>query len=213
MIKNHRNDHGTPNTICASPPANSIDIEPRPMRADAARNHEKILRAAEEIFALEGVMVPIDLVAERAGVGIGTLYRHFPTKEALYEEIVITRIRGLIETADECVMNPNAQEGLCSFLREFAHQTTEKHDLFDALGQAGIDIKARFSDSFDELMTRIEVLRQHAVDAGGVREDVAAKDMLNLVMGSCYAASQSGNDDVSLQLLLDVILAGIKNTI
>jgi AcrR family transcriptional regulator len=140
------------------------------------------------------------------------LYRHFPTKEALFEEIVITRLRGLIETADECAANPDVQEGLCSFLREFAHQTAEKHDLFDALGQAGIDIKARFSDVFDELMTRIEVLRQRAVDAGGVREDVATKDMLNLVMGSCYAASQSGDDGVSLQLLVDVILAGIKNT-
>src|ERR1700722_7666792 len=139
MIKEHRNDHGTPDTVLTSPSADSVDLEPRPMRADAARNHEKILRAAEEIFALDGVMVPIDIVAERAGVGIGTLYRHFPTKEALYEEIVVTRLRGLIATADECLEDPDKQEGFRSFLREFAHLASEKHDLFDALGQAGID--------------------------------------------------------------------------
>ena len=68
------------------------------MRADAQRNHDKILAAAEEIFALDGVAVPIDIVAERAGVGIGTLYRHFPTKEALYEAIVVARLSNLLAT-------------------------------------------------------------------------------------------------------------------
>src|SRR5271170_5000766 len=78
----------------------------RPMRADAQRNHDKILAAAEEIFALDSVAVPIDIVAERAGVGVGTLYRHFPTKESLYEAIVTTRIAGLLTTADTYVDFP-----------------------------------------------------------------------------------------------------------
>ena len=180
------------------------------MRADAARNHEKILRAAEEIFALDGVMVPIDIVAEHAGVGIGTLYRHFPTKEALYEEIVVTRLRSLIETAEECAKNPNAQEGLCSFLHAFATQASEKKDLFDALGQAGIDIKARFSDMVDDLLANLDVMRQRCVDEGAVRDDVETKDILNLVMGSCHAAGQGGVDRASLQRLVDIVLAGIK---
>src|SRR5580658_7478468 len=59
--------------------------ETRPMRADAVKNRARILEAAEEIFATQGVSVPIDAVAERAGLGVGTLYRHFPTKEALFE--------------------------------------------------------------------------------------------------------------------------------
>lgn len=211
MTEDHRSVHATSGAVVTAPSADSATCEPRPMRADAARNHEKILLAAEEIFALDGVMVPIDIVAERAGVGIGTLYRHFPTKEALYEEIVVTRLRGLIATADECAKNPDAQEGLCSFLREFAHQASEKHDLFDALGQAGIDIKVRFFDVLEELMVRIDALRQRAVNEGAVRDDVATKDMLNLVMGTCHAAGQSGVDGASLQRLVDIILAGIKN--
>jgi hypothetical protein len=71
-----------------------VDASPcgsRPMRADAVKNRARILEAAEEIFATEGVSVPIDTVAERAGLGVGTLYRHFPTKEALFEAIVVDR--------------------------------------------------------------------------------------------------------------------------
>jgi AcrR family transcriptional regulator len=180
------------------------------MRADAMRNHEKILRAAEEIFALDGVMVPIDVVAERAGVGIGTLYRHFPTKEALYDEIVSTRLRALIDTAHACEKEPNAAEGMCTFLHTFARQASEKQDLFDALGQAGIDIKARFSDMLNELTTSMDTMRQRSVDEGAIRDDVETKDILNLVMGSCHAAGYDGKSGASLERLVDIVLAGIK---
>src|SRR5665213_1863004 len=184
--------------------------EPRPMRADAVKNHEKILRAAEEIFALDGVMVPIDIVAERAGVGIGTLYRHFPTKEALYDEIVSTRLRALIDTAQTCAKAPIAIEGLCTFLHTFAQQASEKQDLFDALGQAGIDIKARFADMLGELTSCMDTMRQRSVDAGAIRSDVETKDILNLVMGSCHAAGYDGYNDESLERLVVIVLAGIK---
>src|SRR5271156_1993990 len=73
------------------------DAATRPLRADAAKNRERILEAAEATFTAEGVSAPIDAVAERAGVGVGTVYRHFPTKEALFEAIVITRLDALIE--------------------------------------------------------------------------------------------------------------------
>jgi len=98
----------------------------KPMRADAVRNHEKILLAAEEIFALDGVTVPIDLIAERAGVGIGTLYRHFPTKESLYEAIVVTRISSLLDMADERAKDGDSGNALFIFLREFAVRAAEK---------------------------------------------------------------------------------------
>jgi AcrR family transcriptional regulator len=188
--------------------------ETKPMRADAQRNHEKILRAAEEIFALDGVMVPIDIVAERAGVGIGTLYRHFPTKEALYEAIVVTRINAVIAAADDFLLDTDAQPGaaLDAFLREFARQAADKQDLFEALGQAGIDIKARFSDRVDELMARIDVLRRRAVDAGAIRGDVETQDILNLVIGTCHAAGHSGSDDQALQRCVSIVLAGLQPT-
>jgi AcrR family transcriptional regulator len=193
-----------------APPSDEV----KPMRADALRNHEKILKAAEEIFALDGVMVPIDIVAERAGVGIGTLYRHFPTKEALYEAIVVIRIDDVIAAADDFLLDTDAEPGaaLDAFLREFARQAADKQDLFEALGQAGIDIKARFSDRVEELIARIDVLRQRAVDANAIRGDVQTQDILNLVMGTCHAAGHSGSDDGALQRCVGIVLAGLQPT-
>jgi AcrR family transcriptional regulator len=182
----------------------------KPMRADAVRNHEKILLAAEEIFALDGVTVPIDLIAERAGVGIGTLYRHFPTKESLYEAIVVTRISNVLEIADRYANDEDPGQALFNFLREFATQVADKQDLFESLIQAGIDIKSKLADQVEELVCRVDVLRRLAVDAGTVRADVTTTDMLNLVMGSCHAASHSDDDDVSLLRLVNIVIAGIQ---
>ena len=71
----------------------------RPLRADAARNREKVLRAAREAFAESGYGVPLDEIASRAGVGPGTVYRHFPSKEALFEAVVTARITDLVSDA------------------------------------------------------------------------------------------------------------------
>ncbi len=190
----------------------------RPMRADAVRNHEKILRAAEEVFAADGVMVPIDVVAERAGVGVGTLYRHFPTKESLYEAIVTTRVTRLLATADEFVDDPDPAEALDHFMRAFARQVADKQDLFEALGQSGIDFKTHFAEPLRELMDRIDVLLRRAIDAGVIRGDVEVDDILRLVMGTCHAAGHGaghgarhdGADDAGLQRLVSIVLAGLR---
>jgi AcrR family transcriptional regulator len=186
----------------------------KPMRADAQRNHEKILEAAEEIFALDGVMVPIDIVAERAGVGIGTLYRHFPTKESLYEAIVLMRLNGVLSIADAYIEDTTADAGVAldAFLREFARQVSEKQDLFEAIGQAGIDIKSRFSGRMDELVERIDVLCTRAIDSGSLRSDVEAQDILTLISGMCYAAGHSGDDDQCVGRLVDIVIAGLQPT-
>jgi AcrR family transcriptional regulator len=182
------------------------------MRADAQRNHEKILEAAEEIFALDGVAVPIDIVAERAGVGVGTLYRHFPTKESLYEAIVTTRLDDLVAIADEFTKDPDPGAALCTFLREFAHQASEKQDLFEALEQNGVDIKTRFSERIDELMEKIDTLRRRAADVGAIRCDVETSDIMNLVSGTCHAAGHSGVDEAGFERLVNIVLAGLQPT-
>ncbi len=192
--------------------SSEVPSAPRAMRADAVKNHEKILRAAEEIFALDGVKVPIDVVAERAGVGVGTLYRHFPTKESLYEAIVMTRLTSLLETANRLIRDVEPGRALDSFLREFARQAAEKQDLFDAMDQAGFDFKSRFSDRVDELVDRVDVLRQRAVASGAVRADVETSDILNLVMGTCHAASHGGVDESALQRLVTIVITGIQPT-
>ncbi|MGC2168840.1 MAG: TetR/AcrR family transcriptional regulator [Acidimicrobiales bacterium] len=185
---------------------------PRKMRADAQRNHDKILEAAEEVFARDGVAVPIDLVAERAGVGIGTLYRHFPTKEALFEAIVAARLAELIETADVYIgdADTDPKGAFNSFLQEFARQATAKQHLFDALDQSGLDFKVTFADGVDALHDRFEELRRRAAEAGAIRADIQVEDIMTLVMGSCKFADHSGSDDQSLDRCLGIVIAGLQ---
>jgi AcrR family transcriptional regulator len=128
------------------------------MRTDAVKNRQRILEAAEEVFAAEGVGVPIDAVAERAGLGVGTLYRHFPNKEALFEAIVTDRITQLVATAQEFEVAEDPGQAFFLFLEDFAGQASSKRDLFEALGSAGIDLKARCADLFDDLMQSVDTL-------------------------------------------------------
>ncbi|MGH9097365.1 MAG: TetR/AcrR family transcriptional regulator, partial [Acidimicrobiales bacterium] len=114
----------------------------RPMRADAVKNRARILQAAEEVFAANGLSAPIDMVAEQAGVGVGTVYRHFPTKEALFEAIVLTGLQELVEAAT-AADDQDAGEAFYAFIRTFASKVSIKHDLIDALSAAGIDIKSQ----------------------------------------------------------------------
>jgi AcrR family transcriptional regulator len=184
--------------------------EPRRMRADAVKNRQRILEAAEAIFATEGLAVPIDTVAERAGVGVGTLYRHFPTKEALFEAIVIARLEYLLEMAQAQAGAEDPGEALFCFLREFAQQASAKHDLFDAMNSAGIDIKSNCSEMIDEMKQSIDTLLQRAVEVGAVRTGVSTDEMIGLVVGVCQAGGHSGCDDAMLQRMLQIVCDGLR---
>jgi AcrR family transcriptional regulator len=180
------------------------------MRADAVKNRQRILEAAEAIFATEGVSVPIDTVAERAGVGVGTLYRHFPTKEALFEAIVVARLESLVEIAKSYAGAADPGDALFAFLGEFAQQASAKHDLFDALGSAGIDIKSTCAEMVDEMKRSIDVLLQRAVEAGSVRSDISTDEMIALVVGVCQGQSHSGCDDAAVQRMVRVVCDGLR---
>src|SRR5665213_269056 len=91
---------------------------PRPLRADAQRNRARVLEAAEKVFAAEGISVPVDIIAEKAGVGVGTLYRHFPTKEKLFEAILIGRI---MEIAADARSRLNSDDAGSAFFRFLEH--------------------------------------------------------------------------------------------
>jgi AcrR family transcriptional regulator len=190
----------------------SVDADeaPRMMRTDAVKNRQRILDAAEEVFAAEGVAVPIDVVAERAGLGVGTLYRHFPNKEALLEAIVVDRITELVATAREFELAEDPGQALFSFLQEFAAQASAKRDLFEALGSAGIDLKARCAELFEDLMRSVDVLLSRAIAVGAVRDDVPANEIVGLIVGTCHAAGDSGVTDAGLGRMVTVVLDGLR---
>jgi AcrR family transcriptional regulator len=97
------------------------------LRADARRNRGRVLAAAEEVFAAEGVGAPTEAVARRAGVGIGTVFRHFPTKEALLEAVLVERLRGLAEHARAAAADPDAGGALFGFLEHVVTQSAAKN--------------------------------------------------------------------------------------
>ena len=179
---------------------------PRPLRADAAKNRERILEAAEATFTAEGVSAPIDAVAQRAGVGVGTVYRHFPTKEALFEAIVTARLDELCEGTRQLAESDAPAEAVFSFLREFGRQASAKQDLFDAMDASGLDIKSACAESVEELTRGIDVLLARAKLAGAVRDDVATAEVMALIVGACH----SKQEDLACQRMVVIVCDGIR---
>jgi AcrR family transcriptional regulator len=188
------------------------DIDERPLRADARRNRAQILAAAEEVFAASGLAVPIDEVAARAGVGVGTVYRHFPNKEALFEAIVLHRMEGLVADARELADAPDASRAFFAFLEKFAAQIATKRDLGDALSRAGIDIKVRAEVLLPELQSAVGHLVVRAQHAGAIRRDVTAEEVFALVAGTCMAAENSGLGPAGFRRLLSVVCEGLRTS-
>lgn len=184
--------------------------EAKPQRADAVINRRRILEAAEAVFSAEGVHVPIDRVAKRAGVGVGTVYRHFPTKEDLFEAIVLTRLEDLLVAARAEASSTAAGPALFSYLEQFARHASAKHDLFDALGAAGIDFKTHCSDKIDEMKQCIGLLLTRAQEEGSVRPDISVDELIGLVVGTCQGAGQAGLDDEVSQHMVKIVCDGLR---
>jgi AcrR family transcriptional regulator len=180
---------------------------PRTPRADAQRNRARVLAAAHEVFAAEGLSVNVDVIARRAGVGVGTLYRHFPTKEALFTAIVTARLEALTATTKQLAHGADPQEAVFSFLREFGRQASAKQDLFDAIEAAGLDIKSACAASVDQLTSGIDLLLERAQASGAVRRDVTSAEVMSLIVGACH----SGSEDLVCQRMVEIVCDGIRS--
>src|SRR6478735_2316497 len=142
----------------------------RPLRADAARNRARVLEVAYDIFAADGLGVPIDEIARRAGVGAGTVYRHFPAKEDLYRAVVAERIRGIVELGRGFLESEDPGAGLFEFLRALVLQWgAADRGLVDALAGLGIDINCVVPESEVDFLALLGELLAAAQRAGAVR--------------------------------------------
>jgi AcrR family transcriptional regulator len=175
-------------------------------RADAIRNRERILTTAEEMFARDGLSVSVDDIARRAKVGIGTLYRHFPTKDALVAAIVIDRIGRVAERAEALHDAPDPGAALLGLIEQMVAEGAHKRDFVDALGgsdwldtAAADAIKQRFRRALAKLLASAQA-------AGAIRADVMAPDLLALVRGVLAA----GTDAKVRGRLLAVLLDGLR---
>jgi AcrR family transcriptional regulator len=180
----------------------------KPLRADARRNRERVLAAAQEAFAAEGLAVPLDEIARRAGVGAGTVYRHFPTKEALFEAAVLDRVERLVALAGTLAERTDPGDAFFEFLTRLLADATVKRDLSDAVGTPSDT--ARLAGPAGQVRTAIDVLLTRAQQVGAVRADLRAGDVV-LILKCCFAAVQTpGTDAEVTRRVFAVMLDGLR---
>lgn len=178
------------------------------MRADAARNRARVLEVAYETFAADGLAVPIDEIARRAGVGAGTVYRHFPTKEALFQAVIAERIRGVVEEGRTLLAEADPADALFAFLRSMVLQWgAADRGLVDALAGSGIDVNTVVPEAEGEYLSVLGDLLTAAQRAGTARGDVTVADVKALLVG-CQAM-QSYNADVA-ERVTSVVFDGLR---
>ncbi len=180
--------------------------EARPLRADAQRNRARILEAAEVLFAAEGIEVPIDAIAERAGVGVGTLYRHFPTKEQLAQAILLERLSALTVDAREMADAADPAAAFFGFLQHIVEEGAAKRDLLVAVMGAGVEFD--HAEVKDALRDAVGVLLGRAQSVGAVRGDVTPTMVVSLVGATCQAAAP--RDGAPACDLLAIICDGLR---
>jgi len=177
----------------------------RPLRADARRNRDKVLRAAREAFAASGYGVPLDEIAARAGVGPGTVYRHFPAKEALFQAVITARVEDLIGDARARAGADDPGGAFFGFLARIGEEAAAKRDMPDAIAIAG--------SQQDRLHAAVDVLLRRAQEAGVVRADISTPDLIVLLKGllaSIQDASAGATDPAVRDRVYAVLTDGLR---
>ena len=178
----------------------------RPLRADARRNRERILKAARAVFADQGMHSQVDDVARRAKVGVGTVYRHFPTKEALVEALVRERFEEIAGFAREALEREDAWEGFCELIWRAAERNAADLAFLEAVAftdQSGVVAEVGLADSTNELVRRAKA-------QGTMRADASDDDVPMMMCGACSVMRLSATPDAwrrYLTLMLDGLRA------
>ncbi|PYC81365.1 TetR family transcriptional regulator [Streptomyces tateyamensis] len=179
----------------------------RPRRTDAARNFDALLAAAREAFAEHGAEASLEDIARRAGVGIGTLYRNFPTRKHLFETVYANEVNDLSLVAEELAGEPPWQ-ALHGWLQRFVDYTVTKRAIRDALAGEESDV---FLACRKSMFDAGEPLLERAQRAGQVRPDITIDDLLRLVSGiSSVAYPEEGQRDRVLAIALDGVRAAAR---
>ena len=185
-----------------------VETDRKP-RADAARNRERVLAAAKSVFSAGGPDASLEAVAKRAGVGIGTLYRHFPTREALFEAVYRRETEQLSELAEQLKNEPAPIDALRRWLRSVIEFIATKRGMSAALAialQGQTELKAY---SFDRLTKAAGLLLERAVAAGEVRTGVSSEDLMRALVGMCVLDNKPGWQ-TSVLRLMEIFVDGLR---
>jgi AcrR family transcriptional regulator len=180
------------------------------MRADARRNRARVLEAATAAFASDGLLVPLDEIARRAGVGAGTVYRHFPTKEALFEAVILHRVQSLVAEARALATADEPGEAFFGFIDHMTRESAAKRDLIDALAGTGVDVTANLKEVNRELRDAIAQLLTGAQQAGAVRSDIGITHLMALLRATFLATYQADGAEELTSGVMAIVCDGLR---
>ncbi|WP_418952439.1 TetR/AcrR family transcriptional regulator [Streptomyces albireticuli] len=183
---------------------------PRPMRADARRNYERLLAEARTAFTAHGTDASLEDIARRAGVGIGTLYRHFPNRTALMSAVFQGEVDGLLTRSRELLASPEPCRALVDWLRAIVAHASTYRGLSRALMAAQTDEASALSRCSLPMREAGSRLLGRAQQAGAVRADVGISDLMQLTNAISLAVEQSPDDPELADRLLMLTLSGLK---
>ena len=181
----------------------------RKPRADAVRNRERVLEAATTVFSAGGPDASLEAVARLAAVGIGTLYRHFPTREALFEAVYRREVDQLSEFAEHLRSDASPVDALRRWLHANVQLVATKKGALAALALAALPRSELYAYSFERLTIAIGALLQRAVAAGEIRSDIGPEDLLRALVGMCYLHDQPGWQ-ATVMRLVDIFVDGLR---
>jgi AcrR family transcriptional regulator len=183
---------------------------PRAMRADARRNRDRLLAEARAAFLDHGTDASLEEIAARAGVGVGTLYRHFPTREALLEALLRERFDALTTKARRLAGHSSARDALIAWTLDFVETTTTYRGLTAAVMATLRDPASALHASCEAMRGAGTALLIRAQEAGDVRADVAPVEFLALVAGVSWAGEQMVGGGLRGDRLLPLLFEGLE---
>ena len=181
----------------------------RRLRSDSIRNRERLLEAAAAVFGAGGPEASLEAVAKRAGVGIGTLYRHFPTREALFEAVYRHEVDQLAALAEQLAAEAAPVDALRRWLHANVQLVATKRGMLAALALAVHGPSELYAYSFERLTKAIDTLLRRAVKAGDIRADIKPEELLRALVGMCYMHDQPGWQRSVLHLV-DIFVDGLR---
>jgi AcrR family transcriptional regulator len=188
------------------PPDQGPARQPEQLRADARQNHARLISAATAAFAEKGADAPLEDIARRAGVGIGTLYRHFPSRVDLQAAVFRTQVRVVCEQGDALLQTDAPEQAFASWTRALAGYLVTKRGLSRALIDAVGAESELITSCWVTMRETTDRLLEKAQEAGVIRSDVTGMDVMRLVHG---VAVSSERDPDRAGLLLSVMLDGL----
>jgi AcrR family transcriptional regulator len=186
-----------------------LNFAPRKLRADAQRNRKRILEVAKEAFTRFGAAASLDDIAKQAEVGPGTLYRHFPTRDALIEAVYRSEVEKMAAAERKFAETMSPVEALRTWMLLFVGHIAAKQIIAPALNSVAGGPSKLFEGSRDLVQGAIDAQVKRAIKSGDIRNDLVPCDLLRALIGEAHVASGTGWQQ-SARSLVDILIAGSR---